>query len=68
MFYCERCNTLSKPGQSSHKLVTQRRDRVYYGGKSGQEIVGYGWEIAKEINVGTCCLQERNEDNEQVPN
>ena len=58
MFYCQITNHLSKPGEKPHRIVIQRRDRVYMGFVKNEETVkweevdvGRGWEIVREINV-----------------
>jgi hypothetical protein len=48
MFHCQATKTLSKPGEPSRKLVTHIRPVTY---RKGDEIIGEGHEIAREINV-----------------
>jgi hypothetical protein len=57
MFKCQVTNKFSKPGDKCNKIVTEKREKVYFQffrneetGKWEEKEVGRGWEIVKEIN------------------
>lgn len=58
MFLCQITGKLTRPGQKVHRLVVQKRDKVYTQKIRNEETnkwedveVGRGWEIAKEVNA-----------------
>jgi hypothetical protein len=58
MFYCQITKKMSQPGDKLHKVVVERRERVYtrtvVDKETRQEMVeeiGRGWEIVKEVNA-----------------
>lgn len=48
MFRCQVTGKMSKPGEKCHKIVTERRERLY---KRDGEVIARGWEIVREINA-----------------
>lgn len=57
MFLCQISYKMSKPGEKCHKVVIEKREKVYFQhfrneetGKWEEREVGRGWEIVKEIN------------------
>lgn len=64
MFRCQITGVVSKPGEKPHRVVAQKRDRVYKGFVKNEEtlkweevVVGHGWEIVKEIVLSNEGLQ-----------
>ena len=55
MIKCQKCGANTQANEGTFRVVTQVREKTYYGGKNGQEIVGQGTEIVKELTVGRCC-------------
>lgn len=58
MYYCQVTNELSKPGEKLNKIVIEQRERIYKERIFNEEtrkmedvIIGYGWEIVREINA-----------------
>ncbi len=58
MFVCQISGRLSKPGEKVHKIVVQKRDRVYTAKIFNEDIgqveeveVSHGWEIVREVNA-----------------
>lgn len=58
MFQCEVTGRLSKLGEKCHKIVVERRDRIYTKWVRDEETnkwvevdSGRGWEIVKEISA-----------------
>ena len=58
MFKCAITGKFSKPGDKVHKLVTETRNKTYYGWVYSEELetwenvpVGYGFEIVKEVSA-----------------
>lgn len=58
MFRCQVTGKLSKPGEKCHKIVVEKRQKVYtvkmfneLTGKFEDFEVGRGWETVKEINA-----------------
>jgi len=45
MFRCGFCGWAVPEGVKPHRIITERRDKVYASGKT----LGHGWEIAKEV-------------------
>jgi len=57
MFYCGKCNKITKPGEKEEKEVIETRHKKYYDAE-GQEQ-GSGNEIAKEIKVCPRCMDAK---------
>jgi len=58
MFKCAITKVNSRPGHKTNKIVTEKRNRIYYGwfeneetGQMEQREIGRGWEIVKEVNA-----------------
>ena len=54
MYRCQVTKKISKPGERMVKVVTKRRDKIYYrlDDKTGQQVeIGRGWEIVEEKSV-----------------
>ncbi len=49
MFICEQCGKQTGLHEKMLKKITETRKRCYRNG-------GVGWEIVKEIAIGTCCF------------
>ena len=49
MYKCAVTKKISKPGQQAHKIVTEKREKKYYGPRG--ELLATGWEIVKELMV-----------------
>jgi hypothetical protein len=60
MYQCQRCGKQSEPRQGQFKVVVETRQRTYFGGKNGQDIVGEGHEIVRELVVGKCCATKES--------
>jgi len=61
MIRCQKCGKTSKPGEPTHLIVTERRERVYDNRKHNElgEIVYFqtkGWEIKKTARVCGVCF------------
>ena len=52
MFRCQKCQQLTKPGESQRKMVVERRDKTYI--LPNGEITE-GWEIVREIFLCPSC-------------
>lgn len=51
MYYCNKCNKLSKPRESANRVVTKIRAKTYYGEdrETGRQVVvGEGYETVQE--------------------
>jgi hypothetical protein len=57
MFKCEKCGKISNPGETSNKVVVEKRDKTYRYKKDKVEMTSHGWEIKKEIIVCDECNQ-----------
>lgn len=75
MYKCQKCNKISKPGESINKFVVSTREKKYINkttDKKGNEYykTTYGNEIVKEIIVCQECYDElvRNQPKKQVNN
>lgn len=56
MFRCEITNKTTRPGEKMHRVVIEKREKVYteWCREEGEWIeleIGRGWEIVKEIQV-----------------
>ena len=74
MFYDQVTGKLSKSGEKMHKIVTQKRDRVYTKKVRDEETkkmvvveIGRGWEVVKEINATEDGVRLWNEANPNGP-
>jgi hypothetical protein len=60
MFYCQKCNNLSSPGESSTKVVTKTRKTQYINEDAfGEKIYSEGWEIVEEQTQCVPCSEEQ---------
>lgn len=63
MFFCNGCQSASKPREEQTKKIVQTREKVYtrreyYGWNQFDEIViGKGSEIIKEVNLCVPCAE-----------
>jgi len=48
MFKCQQCGLNTEAGEKEHKKVIETRQKKYFNG-------GSGWEIVKEITVCKAC-------------
>lgn len=60
MFHCHGCKKLSQPGEKPHRVIVEKRDRVYTRkmrdkGKEREVTVGRGWEIVREASLCAPC-------------
>ena len=67
MFKCAITRRQSRPGDKLHKVVVEKRDKIYTALVKNEETfqmevveVGRGWEIVREINVSESGLAEWN--------
>jgi len=58
MFRCGITGKMSKPGEKVNKIVTETRDKVYFGWVQNEETgfydyveIGRGFEIVSEVNA-----------------
>lgn len=58
MYYCQVTGELSKPGEKLNKIVIEQRERIYEERifnedtrKMENVVIGFGWEIVREINA-----------------
>lgn len=56
MFICNGCGTQSKKGEKSTTQVVETREKTYH---DKGRVIGHGWEIKKEIKLGSCCKAEK---------
>jgi hypothetical protein len=66
MFICDMCHSQRPEKESPYMYVAERRSKVYtqlvedkHGNTRAIEV-GQGWEIAKEIKIGQCCLEGKS--------
>lgn len=61
MFYCQKCNKLSQPGEKPHRKVVETREKVYTRKKGDKEItLGRGVETVREASLCTPCAGVSN--------
>ena len=48
MFICEKCGRQTEPHQKQHRIITEKRPKIYEGGSEG-------WEIVKELRACAFC-------------
>ena len=58
MFYCQKCNALSKPAESPVKVVTLKRPKTYEISMKEKVRVTQGWEIVQEKTMCKPCSEE----------
>jgi hypothetical protein len=64
MFRCQATGRVSRPGEKPVRLVVATREKTYYGGKDGKEVIGQGFEVVREITV--CQEYARSASSNQV--
>jgi len=51
MFICEQCGRQTEPREKMHKLIVEKREKVYPDGSTG-------WEIARELSICHNCAEQ----------
>ena len=57
-FRCGFCKKVVPEGVKPHRIITEKRDKVYTGGKT----IGHGWEIAKEVFACPKCGEKKEKE------
>lgn len=73
MFRCAITGKMSRPGEKVNKIITESRNKIYYGwfrneetGRFEQHEVGHGLEIVAEVNASEEGLRLWTQAQQQV--